>query len=501
MPSKKIEAYEIAQSSLISSLLFLPGRISDVAGLLDPEDFSDGRMKTIWETLVDLYRRNEKISMASVVQNLNVGKRLEQAGGVDEVQRLYNDGAVSASMTDIDTWSKIVKNSAANNRLKTFGSELAGKASQPGNARKLIESSRNKLDNELISLATDTDQIGVADYFDTYLNDLEDRVNIYKETDGDPLAAQHGIPSGFPTIDKNTGGFLPGQVTTVGARTGIGKSFFLVDAALNAAHAGASVLFFSLEMLLPELMNRFISASTSISLWKLQHGSLDDSEVEIVKQAKEDFLKLKIEIDTTPEINLDHIRSKAQKQASSPDGLDLVILDYIQLMKTNSGGGENRERQVADVSRGMKLLSMRLKVPVLQAVMLNRLQKGDEDPMPRIDDIRESNSIAQDSSVIILIHRDKTKGANSMEPATFIIGKNRNGADNIRFECNSLLKYATFKEKVTETKIGDEDSDDDDIGESVDSSEQNDLTNASTSNELDENDKEVDPFSDDEDEF
>lgn len=490
MPSKKIEAYEIAQSSLISSLLFLPGRISDVASLLDSEDFSDGRMKTIWGALIDLYRRNKSISLASVVQNLNVGKKLEQAGGVDEVQRLYNDGAVSASMTDIDTWSKIVKNSAANNRLKKFGAELSGKASMPGNARKLIESSRNELDNELISLATDTDQIGVADYFDTYFDDLEDRVKTYNETGGDPLAAQHGIPSGFPTIDKNTGGFLPGQVTTVGARTGIGKSFFLVDAALNAAHAGASVLFFSLEMLLPELMNRFISASTSISLWKLQHGSLDDSEVETVKQAKEDFLKLKIEIDTTPEINLDHIRSKAQKQASSPDGLDLIILDYIQLIKTSSGGGENRERQIADVSRGMKLLSMKLKIPVLQAVMLNRLQKGDEDPMPRIDDIRESNSIAQDSSVIILIHRDKTKGANSMDPATFIIGKNRNGADNIRFECNTLLKYATFKEKVTETKIGDEDLDDDDT---------DGLENSGSNNGSE--DKDYDPFDDEEDEF
>lgn len=493
MPGKKTSSvYATAQSSLISSLLVLPGRVSDVIGLIDSEDFSDGRMKVIWDAIVGLNRSNKDLNYANLVEELNDSHKLEMAGNIQEIERLYNEASIeSASMTDISTWAKIVKNAASNNRTAKLGDEISSKARKPGNARKLLEETRGKIDSELISLSTDQDQMAVSDYFDQYASTLEEKKKIYEATGGDILAAQGGIPSGFKTIDNNTGGFLPGQVTTVGARTGVGKSFFLVDCALHAAHAGQTVIFFSLEMSLPDLMNRFVSAEMTISLKKLQTGNLNDEEMQRVRAAREDFSKLNIEIDTTPEITLDYIRSKAQKMASGPKGLNLIILDYVQLVVSRNHT-ENREQQVAELSRGMKLLSMKLKVPVLQAVQLNRIQKGDEDTTPRIDDIRESNSIAQDSSVIILIHRDKTKGASSMDPAMFIIGKNRNGPDNIHFECNSLLKYSTFKEKNVDTEIGDEEDepDDDSAGNEVNEVEDGKL-DKSDEDELEEED---DPF-------
>jgi replicative DNA helicase len=496
----EMTAYNEAQNGLISALLYLPGRVKDVIDLVNEDDFDDGRLRTIWKAIVELDRRNETIEYASVVSTIYMQGKMTEAGGIEEIQRLFNDGAISASMNTVDIYAQVVKNESAKRNLLPVFNDLADRAHRPGgNAKKLIETGRGALDSELIKLANDSDVVDVSSYFDDYTDNLNNKMKLYKEFDGNPIAAQNGIPSGFPTIDKNVGGFLPGQVVIVGARTGVGKSFLLTDLALNAAHAGAPVLFFNLEMLPSEIMDRLVAANYNIRLSALRSGALTQDEFDKVLAAKDEFKKLPIEIDSTPNITVDHIRARAQQKASSPGGLGLIIIDYLQLVTPSSVSREdNRQQQVAEISRNIKLLSMKIKIPVIQAVQLNRIKRGDENPTPRRDDIRESNSIAQDASVIILIDRarDADGKTDDTKDATFILDKNRNGPEGKFFKCHTLLKYARFEE-VTETV------DDDDDPESDDRSTTEDTAGGKTADNddsaIDNDDKDV--FDDEEEDF
>lgn len=468
--SSNISVYDAAQEGLVSTLLYLPGRASDAASLVDPEDFSNGRLGTIYKAMVKLVESNKTPDLAGVITWLDKHGELAQAGGVEEIQRLFSDGALNGSMSSVENYARVIKNAASKQRIsKTLAKANETANDSRGNAKDIIENTRHDLDTELLSLVTDTNTVDVSDYYDDYVEQIKRKKKIYQETGGNPLAAENGIPSGFPTIDENVGGWLPGQMLVVGARTGIGKSFFLVDAAINAAHAGAPVLFMSLEMMKDELMNRFVAANSNVRLSGLKHGSLTDEELEKVIAAKKDFEELPIEIDTTPNITIDHIRAKAQQMASSPTGLGIIMIDYLQLITARRGGDQNRERQVAEISRGIKLLAMQLKVPILVAVQLNRLHKGDEDPIPTVDDIRESNSIAQDASAVILIHRD-TKQNEGRDPSLFIIGKNRNGSSGIRFRCQTMLNYAKFVEIK-------KDADFDDVSDNDSNQKTNDTIN------------------------
>ncbi len=467
-----MSAYDVAQEGLVSSLLYLPGRVGEVASLVDPEDFANGRLQTVYKTMLEINSENQLPDFAHVVSKLDKNGELAQAGGVEEVSRLFTDGALNGSMSTIEQYARTVKNAASKGRSAKILSEAASEAAAPkGSAKTVIEETRNKLEDELMTLVTDSNTVEVKDYFDDYVEELKRKKKTYDDTGGDPLAAEGGIPSGFPTIDKYVGGWLPGQVAVIGARTGVGKTFFLVTAALNAAQANAPVLFMSLEMKKQEIMDRLISANSTVRLSGLKKGSLSEEEIEKVAASRDEISSLPITIDVTPNITIDYIRAKAQQMASSPTGLGVVIVDYLQLItpSRHSAGG-NREREVAEISRGLKLLSMQLSVPVLVAVQLNRPHKGDEDPIPSKDDIRESNSIAQDASAIIIMHRD-LKQNEGKDPTLFTIEKNRNGSSGKRFRCQTMLSYSKFVE------IADEESDG--LDDAVDLSDSSQLASAS----------------------
>ena len=448
--TEAMTVYDVAQRGLVSSLLYLPGRIGDVIGLITADDFADGRCRTIWTAMTELFRANTKPTYAAVIENVNSGSKnqLVEAGGVEEIQRLYNEGASSAMMTTVATYAQIVKNEAEKRRLAVFADKLKDRSTRPGgNARRLIESARTRLDNDLIGLSNDSDTYDVGGKYDEYLDALRTKMDKYSKTHGDRLASNNGVPSGFQTIDEATGGFIGGQVITIGARTGIGKSFFLANAALAAAHAGTPVLYINMEMIPEELMDRFVSASSGVPLSSLRYGSLTDEQFHKVADARREFQNLPIEIITESGIGVDGVTARVQRKATSPEGIGVLMVDYLQLLHPENPA-DSPETQLAKNSRGMKLISMKFNIPVVQAVQLNRLRDKEEDPTPRIDDIRGSAAIGQDSSVVILIHRSKAKtdpGA-TPEDALFIIDKNRNGPDGIRFKCHTMLKYARFVE-------------------------------------------------------
>lgn len=251
------------------------------------------------------------------------------------------------------------------------------------------------------------------------------------------------------------------------------NSVFAVDCAIAAAKANSSVMFFSLEMSKTEIEDRVLAATTGIPMNRLKQGDLTDEEHRILLAQMKEMAGMKLIIDVEPKVTVDIIRARALRQAQTEAGLDFIIIDYLQLI-TPTGRFSSRQEAVADISRNVKLLAKQLQVPIMVLVQLNR-EKDEENALPHLDKIRESGAIAQDSDIVVLLHRDAA--LDDTTPHTLVIlAKNRNGEANKTVRCHSNLECSLFRE-VTRVKDVERlsESDEADLIEDFDLSEFDDV--------------------------
>lgn len=463
---RKIRAdlYKTTQENLISSLLVKPERALDVMSMLDDDDFNDAGCKHIFHAMRTMVMNSIDIAPDAVQIELEKEGNLVAAGGAARILSLFEHGFTAGAIATVDTYARFIKDASIKSKaikdLNDVRNDLTIDSGKT--AREVIERTQSKLTDLTGSLETSKMASSISDYYDTFIDDLKERMKTFKES-GDQLAAAHGIPTGFKTLDAKLHGWQPGNTIVVGARTGIGKSVFAVDEALAAASAGMSVLFFSMEMTLQEIETRFVACITGISINKLVSGNIDDKQLEMVVNAKKEVSRLKIDIDTSQDSTIEYIRSTASKKAQSEDGLDLVIIDYLGLIKY-IGNRNDKQNQIADMSRSLKEMAMTMGIPVIILVQLdNRLRGEEAEEEPTLAHIRESGAIANDANVIILLHRrkDETKKASDI-PTKFIIEKNR-GGEKGSFMCHSWLWRAKFEE-IKENNDDDESNESDEDG-------------------------------------
>lgn len=243
-----------------------------------------------------------------------------------------------------------------------------------------------------------------------------------------------GITTGFPSLDKITSGLQPTQMVVIGARPSVGKTAFVAGLAVNAAQAGHSVGIINLEMPDVQIGSRLTSFYSDIEFWRIYRAKpRDQQQDEQIYQAMSDVANLPIWISDKTNVSGTDIRAKAVKLKKRAK-LDLLIIDYLQLVEGEPRPNENREREVARLSRSLKLLAMDLKIPVLVLVQLNRESEKAGNKKPRMSNIRESGGIEQDADLVMLLHRDWKSGIMTNEhgestetEADIIIEKNRNG--------------------------------------------------------------------------
>lgn len=464
----KNHLYEMAQENLIASLMRMPERATDVISMINDNDFSIPSCKLIFQAIRNMVNdgKMDDFNVDTLQVELELEGNLVAAGGQPRLIQLLEKGYASASIATIDTYSRLIKDVATKHNVEEALSKVmdgdldidSGKT-----ARQVIESTQQELTTLSGNLETSKMVSSIPDYFDEFMDNLDERIKLFTET-GDQLAASHGIPTGFKTLDEKIHGWQPGNTIIVGARTGIGKSVCAVDFAIAAASAGASVLFFSMEMTLQEIMTRFVSCVSGVSINKLVKGDVNKEQLEKVRNTRQQLKKLKITIDTSQDATLEYIRSTASKQAQSEDGLDLVIIDYLGLIKY-TGSRTDKQNQTADTSRLLKEMAMTMQIPVIALVQLDNRVRGEEaDEEPTYAHIRDSGAIANDANVIILLHRKKNEDKKDSEiPTKFIIEKNR-GGEKGKFMCHSFLWRAKFEE-INEDGDGsfDDDTDEDDI--------------------------------------
>tara|TARA_Y100001935_G_scaffold181623_1_gene150398 strand:+ start:13 stop:1023 length:1011 start_codon:yes stop_codon:yes gene_type:complete len=238
-----------------------------------------------------------------------------------------------------------------------------------------------------------------------------------------------GVPSGFKKLDKMTAGLQSADLIILAARPGMGKTSFSLNIVLNAAiNNGLNVGFFSLEMTKEQLMMRMISCKSKINFSKIRTGFLSENELNLIRSNNESFQRSNIFIDDTPAINSLELRSRARR-LKSDKGLDLLIVDYLQLMR-GVNRGENREREIAEISSSLKALAKELEIPIIAISQLSRQTEARTDKKPQLSDLRESGALEQDADMVMFIHRGDAYKRNVEERdglAEIIIGKQRNG--------------------------------------------------------------------------
>src|SRR5581483_11344177 len=380
-----------AEEAVLGSILINPDAIFEVAAFLQASDFFIVRNAWIYEAINAVHDRGEAIDNLTVIQELRNRGQLESVGGSAYIAYLMNN---TPTHIHAETYGHIVERAAIRRRLLTAASEIAQTALEE-NAE--INEVIDRVESTLFSVTERRlrkDLIPARQAVSEYFNRIE---YLYTHQD-EPL----GLPTGFIDLDKLLGGLQRSDLCIVAARPGVGKTSFMLSIALNAARARPSkpttIAIFSMEMSTEQLIQRFIAAETSINSQKLRLGNLDEREWGLFVEATGKLSNLRLFLDDTPAVSVPQIRTKCRRLYRE-HGLDLIIVDYLQLMSAGIGRNENRVQEISYISRGLKELARELNVPLLSAAQLSRAVEQRQDKRPQLSDLRESGCLAGDTLI------------------------------------------------------------------------------------------------------
>jgi len=420
VPPQNIEAEESVLGAMLVSDSTLTRVIDEVK--LHREDFYLDKHKAIFEAVHDLYAASDPVDELSVSEALTQRNKIEDAGGRHYVSEL---AAKVPAAANAKHYAEIVQQNSLLRRLLSAGQEIQGWVNErDGEPRELSERAE-KLLFEVAHKEQASDFKLLADI----LHDEVDRLE--KLSTGE--TEMTGTPSGFRDVDAITGGFQPGNLIIVAARPAMGKSALVANIAENVAvKRGLPVAFFSLEMSEVELAQRFIACRARISGDKLRKGQVSKRDWPKVLRACNELEEAPLWFDDSSDLGILDLRAKARRlhaQEQERGGLGVIILDYIQLMRSDDHRA-NRVEQVGQISRGLKILARELEVPVVAISQLSRAPEQRTPPKPQLSDLRESGQIEQDADVVAFLYREDYYRDPEEEPdglADLIIAKHRNG--------------------------------------------------------------------------
>jgi replicative DNA helicase len=406
-----------AERVVLGAMMLSKDAISDVVEILKPGDFYLPVHTTVFDAIAELYGRSEPADPITVAARLADTGDLARVGGAP-----YLHTCISTTPTAANAgyYARIVAEKAVLRRLVEAGYRVVKLGYQAVGGERDAHDVVDLAQQAVFDVNRDQrDGDGfeqINDLFQATLDEIEGGEN------------DRGIPTGFTDLDRLLKGLHGGQLVIVAGRPGLGKSTASMDFARNAAirHNCASAIF-SLEMSKVEIVMRLLSAEARVPLHVLRSGQLSDDDWTKLARRMGEISEAPLFIDDTPSMNLMEIRAKARRLKQKHD-LRLIVVDYLQLM-TSPKRTESRQQEVADLSRGLKLLAKEVDCPVIAVSQLNRGPETRQDKRPLLADLRESGSIEQDADVVILLHRDDyyDKESPRAGEADFIVAKHRNG--------------------------------------------------------------------------
>lgn len=409
---------EEAERAVLGSILIEDSSIDQVQEILTEEDFYDENHAKIMACMSELDRENSPIDVLTLYERMESKGNLEEVGGAAYLAYLTS---VVPTAENVGHYAKIVKDRSVQRKLVLTATDIANRGYGPDlNVDEFIDSAEQKI--------LDIAQNKIKPSF-WHSRDLAPKTIQNIELLQERKELITGVRTGFEKLDHLTSGLQNSDLIIVAARPGAGKTSLCLNVISNAAiNEGLSVGMFSLEMTKEQLMMRLFSIRSKVSFSTMRSGYLNDDEVERLFAAAGDYAKANIFIDDTPALTVLEIRAKSRR-LKKDDNLDLVIVDYLQLMRGNSRN-ETREREIAEISGSLKALAKELEIPVIAISQLSRQTESRTDRSPQLSDLRESGAIEQDADVVLFIHRQDIYRKDPEEKdglAELIIGKQRNG--------------------------------------------------------------------------
>ena len=415
---------DIEAEARVLSAMLLSGEVVEEA-LVDlvPDDFYRPSHKVIFTAMGAMYEDATPVDRVTLVDRLTSDGKLAAAGGEDYIRELMGN---TLALADWQHNAEIVRRNAMLRGIIGTSNQIGAMACDaPIDTKEIID----RAESMLLSVTDRTDKSSYRSLLGLAV-EARDEAKEIEEAGGEV----RGAPTSFPTLDKMLMGLRDGQLVVIGARPAVGKTAFALNLALNAAVAGYTVGFFSLEMSGKEIAQRLMCAKAMVNMTGMRTGKLSDSEMADLEAAMADLNKLDILVDDTPGTTVTEIRAKARRMIHKKEKA-VIILDYLQLVNPPAGKNYNGNRavEVSEMSRGLKIMAKELGVPVIVLSQLNRSLEGRAGKRPQMSDLRESGSIEQDADIIMLLDRSSTEAEGQLEGrppygiTRVILAKNRSG--------------------------------------------------------------------------
>jgi replicative DNA helicase len=379
-----------AEISILGSILLDPLSIAKVLQFLHPEDFYRENNGQIYRAALDLFAAGEPIDNVTLAAQLQTMSLLERVGGRAQLASMQS---IVPTAANIEYYARIVKEKAYKRRLISAGGNIAGFGYDDSIE---AEDAINQAQSLVFGVADDRDQRELARLYDL-LGPAMERISVLMES-GQGVV---GIPSGFHDLDRMTGGFKDSDLIIVAGRPAMGKTSWVLNVALHAAlEARKSVAVFSLEMSKEQLTERLLTEQAQIDAQRMHRGLLTEAEFDRVSNALGPLGEASIYIDDTPVMDELTLQLKA-RQAKMRHNVDMILLDYLQLMHGRARGDDNRVQEVSAISRSLKGLARELRIPVVAISQLSRAPEQRPDKRPILSDLRESGCLAGDTPVYL----------------------------------------------------------------------------------------------------
>ena len=405
-----------AEESVLGAVLLSSDAANVALEKLHPEDFYKPSHQQIFEIIQQLFDANEPIDAVTVSEGLRRDGSLDRMGGIDFLTNLVDS---VPSTSNVEYYAGIVEEHALRRRLMKVGGNIgviAGEMTEP------IAQVVDKAEQAVFAVAERQVGDGLQAIDDLLGPAIEKAEELQRS--GSTVT---GISTGFRDLDKKLAGLHPTNLIIIASRPGMGKSALALNMSQNVALNGNSVAIFSLEMSREEVVTRMLCAKGRIDSQKLRTGALNEGDFTKLSNAAGALYKQNIFVDDSPGLTVTEIRAKCRRLRRNP-GLDLVVVDYLQLM--DGSGQENRQQEIAMISRSLKSLARELHVPIIALSQLNRGVESREDKRPRLGDLRESGAVEQDADVVMFIYRDEYYFPEKVESkgiAEVVISKHRQG--------------------------------------------------------------------------
>lgn len=438
---KKVPSSIEAEKSVLGGIFLKPDIFGDVVEILHPNDFYKNGHKLIYEAMRDIYNSGIGIDPIVVVNKLKKNEKFDELVGEQLLFDIISDVPTAANIIE---YAKIVKEKATLRRLGEVGTKIVELAYE---GYEEVDNILDKAEGMIFKISENVDSKDLVSLKDVIAQEFVRLEKVYQNK-----GVATGISSGFSDFDQMTSGFHPSDLIILAARPAMGKTAFALNLALNAAmKSKKGVLLFSLEMSSSQLLQRLLSIEAGIGLQKIRNGFLDPDDWGKLGLASMKLSNSEINIADLPNVNVLEIRAIARRLKAAGK-LDMIIIDYLQLIKGNSTRGDNRQQEISEISRALKGIARELDIPIIALSQLSRATEQRADRRPMLSDLRESGAIEQDADMVMFLYRDDYYNEDSEDKGLteVIIGKQRNGpvgTIKLRF-FHEYTKFENFTSRI-----------------------------------------------------